>query len=86
MRIERFLNWIQNRLLNYPDISFTTVKMFIDKFFDCLSEKEKERWKIHIQMIKEFTSKQITLDTIVLDNKINNLNNELDLLKQDDIE
>lgn len=82
MKIEKFLNWIQERLLNYPDISFTTVKMFIDKFFNCLSEKERFRYVNSIQMIKEYTSKQISIDTIILDSKIRNLDNELNGLKE----
>jgi len=62
VKIERFLNWIQDNLLNYPDIDFKTVKMFVQKFNECLSIKERERWSLSIQLINEFSSKQISLD------------------------
>lgn len=82
MKIEKFLNWILDKMLNYPDISFCTVKIFIDKFNSCLSKRERERWILPIQMIKEFTSKQITIDSFVQDIKIENLSNELNNLKE----
>lgn len=84
MKLERFFTWIQDQLLNYPDISFPTVKLFIQEFFNCLSEKEKERYKINYRMISEFTLKQITIDYYVKETIIDNLNNELLKIKNDD--
>ena len=84
MKIEKFLTWIQEKLLNYPDIDFKTVKMFMDKFECLLSTKEQERWNITLQMIKEFSLKQISLDSIVYDIKVEHLSNALDKLKKDD--
>ena len=84
MKIERFLNWIQDKLLNYPDISLCTVKLFIQEFFNCLSEKERERWKINLQMINEFTLIQITIDQFLKETIEDNLDNELNELKKDD--
>ena len=83
MKIERFLTWIQNKLLNYPDIDYKTVKMFMDKFQYHLSSKEKERWSLSIQMIREFTLKQISIDSFVRESIIDNLDNELNNLKDD---
>jgi len=57
--------------------------MFIDKFYCCLSKKEAERYYITIQMIKEFTLKQISIDTIVQDIKVDSLELELNKLKND---
>lgn len=65
MKIERFLKWIQNKLINYPDIDFSTVKMFIQEFNKCLSKKERERWQVPIQLIQEFSLKQITINESV---------------------
>ena len=62
MKIERFLNWIQKKLLHYPDIDFRTVKLFTNEFSKCLSDKERNRYWVSIEMITEFTSKQITID------------------------
>ena len=84
MKIEKFLNWILNKMLNYPDINFCTVKIFIDKFNTCLSKRERERWCLSIQMIKEFTSKQITIDTFVNNAKVKILSKELEKIKEVD--
>ena len=86
MKILRFLMWIENHLLNYPDISIKTIKMFMDKFSMNLSEKELERYKLDLQLISEITSKQITIDSIVSNAKIENLENELNNIKMDDID
>lgn len=86
MKIERFLKWIQEKLLNYPDIDFKTVKMFVDKYYSCLSEKEKERKniKLLIQIITNLTLKQITIDSFVRDIVVENLTNQLNDIKKDD--
>jgi len=86
MKIEKFLTWIQFKLLNYPDISFKTVKMFIDKFYACLSKREKERWQLQYQIISEFSLKQVSLDTFVQEVIAENLSNELDKIKDDNNE
>lgn len=85
MKIERFLKWIQDKLLNYPDISINTVKMFVDKFYSCLSENERERKsiKLIIQIITELTLKQITIDSFVKEIVIENLTEQLNNIKDD---
>jgi len=82
MKIEKFLYWIQNQLINYPDININTVKMFTDKFYYCLSKKEKEKFKLQYQVISEISLKQISLDSFILDSKINQLENELTEVKK----
>jgi len=84
MKIEKFLKWIQDKLLNYPDISFITVKMFSDKFYSCLSNKEKERHSLQIQMIREYTSKQLSVDSFVKKIVIENLTEQLNNMKEND--
>ena len=88
MKIEKFLKWIQDKLLNYPDISISTVKMFVDKFYSCLSEKERERKPIRliIQIITELTLKQITIDSFVKEIVIENLTKQLNNIKDDNNE
>jgi len=81
MKIEKFLKYIQHTLLNYPDINFITVKLFIQEFYKCLSNKEQIRYKIEYQLISEFLLKQIFIDTIVNNIKTNNLKNEIKNLK-----
>ncbi len=83
MKILRFLNWIQNHLVNYPDISLKTIKMFMDNFSGCLSANEIERYRLSLQLISEITSKQITIDEIVFNAKVENLENDLNGLKDD---
>ena len=83
MKLEKFIKWIQFNLLNYPDISFKTVKMFTDKFEKCLSNKERIRWKTQIQIIREFSLIQISLDTFVKQTITENLENELNNIQKD---
>ena len=83
MKIEKFLKWIQFTLMNYPDISFNTVKMFIDKFYKCLSEKEQIRWKLQCEIISELTLKQISVDSFIHNSKIDKLQNKLIEVKKD---
>ena len=85
MKIERFLKWIQEQMLNYPDISFTTVKMFIDKFNSCLSNNERKRWGTEILLIKEFTLKQLSIDETVHLVKTKNLEHQLTKIKQNEV-
>ena len=80
MKIEKFLKYIQNKLLNYPDISFETVKLFIQEFYNCLSDKQKIRYITECQLISEFSLKRIS---IVNDIKTNNLETELNNMKND---
>ena len=84
MKIKRFLIWIQEQLLNYPDISIKTVKMFLDGFYGCLSMREIERNRNNLHIISELTLKQISLDTVVNNVKYENLENQLNNLKKND--
>jgi len=83
MKIEKFLKYIQHKLLNYPDINFITVKLFIQEFYNCLSEKEQIRYITECQLINEFSLKQISLDTVINKIKVENLEIKLNNLKND---
>lgn len=82
MKIQKFFDWILDKLLNYPDISLSTIKMFCDKMYQCLSTKERERWKLKYQMISEFTLKQLSIDSINNTLKINSFEKELNEVKE----
>ena len=84
MKIEKFFKWIQNKLLNYPDISISTVKMFVDKFYHYLSKKEREKWKLQYQIVSEFTLKQISLDNFIKETITHDLIEQLNKLKNND--
>jgi len=77
VKIQRFLECVVDKLLNYPDIDLTTLKLFIDKFAKCLSKNEKERNSLLLQMIMEHTSKQMTIDSVVHREKTKQLDNQL---------
>lgn len=83
LKIQKFLIWIQETLLNTPDISINTIKLFIDSFESCLSHKEFENktTKLLLRVIREVGIKQISIKTMT--NKIinDNLENELNNLK-----
>lgn len=83
MKIQKFLIWIQKRLLNYPDISLTTTKMIIDNFTNCLSLKEFYKNEHLLKVITELALKQITIDSVVNNIKTNNLETELNKLKSE---
>lgn len=73
MKIQKFLNCVQAKILNYPDINLYTVKIFMDKFKFYLSDLEKDRFNLTLQLIESITSKQITIDTYIHKDKIDNL-------------
>lgn len=83
MKIEKFLTWIQEKMLYYPNIDFATIKMFISQFNKCLSKNERERWSLTIQIINELTSKQLTIDEIIHREKTKQLDNQLIQLKNE---
>lgn len=83
MKIEKFLKYIQHKLLNTPDISFLTIKLFIQEFYKCLSEKEQIRYITDCQIISEFSLKQISIDTIINQSKVENFEITLNNLKND---
>lgn len=85
MKIHRFLIFVQNTLLNKPDISISTIKQLINKFESCLSitESRNETTFLLLRVIKEIGIKQISLkemnDRIIFDkleNELNGLKNE----------
>jgi len=82
MKIEKFLKWIQFSLMNYPDISFKTVKIFIDYFYRCLSEVEQIKWILQYKIISELSLKQISLDSFIHNSKVDTLENELNEVKK----
>lgn len=82
LKIQKFLIWIQDNLLNYPDISVITVKMFIDKFNVCLSIKERENNKLILQIISELSLKQISIDTTINNINYDKLQKEYNKLKK----
>ena len=84
MKVQKFLIFVKNHLVNYPDVSLKTVKMFMDKFKSCLSEKETERHKLELQVVNELTSKQITIDSIVHNAKVEHYENQLNGIKKKD--
>lgn len=84
MKIERFLDWVQKQLLYYPDVSLQTVKLFINRFSECLSKKEHEQHWLAIKIIMEFSNKQITINSFEtreiakkLEAELNNHKNEV---------
>lgn len=83
MKIEKFLECVQTKMLNYPDVHFRTLKLFFDNFVKCLSKRERERWMISLQMITEFSSKQISLTEFVNQEITNDLVSEITKLKKE---
>jgi hypothetical protein len=76
MKIEKLLITIERTLLNRPEIDFPTVHQFTTILYECMSEKEKNQFITHIQVIKSLTSKQITIDGFIHNTKIDNLDKQ----------
>lgn len=62
IKIKAFLVWIQNTLLNRPDVKISTVIMFIQEFSNCLSNTERKRVSVELQTISQLGLKQITIE------------------------
>jgi len=84
VKFQKFINWIKFQLLNDPDVDFKTVKKFVDKFIESLSDIEYEKYKTDIRMIESITSKQITIDSFVKNITINKLEEEFEVLNGKD--
>ena len=84
MKIQKHLIWIQNKLLNYPDISFKTVKMIIDNFKKCMRDDEIKINSLILQTISELSLQQISIDSFIQDVKVNNFEKKLNNLKERD--
>jgi len=81
LKIGKFLDLIQTVLLVNNDTDIKTVKMFIQIFNQCITMKERDRYWIAIQMINEFSLKQISLDDFVNKEKLKILENNLEQIK-----
>jgi len=81
LKIGKFLDLIQTVLLVNNDTDIKTVKMFIQIFNQCITMKERDRYWIAIQMISEFSLKQISLDNFVNKEKLKILENNLEQIK-----
>lgn len=82
MKIQKFLNNIQNTLLYKPDVKVSTIVMFIQEFSRCLSDTERNRVSEQIEMICQLSLKQITIDGFIDDMKTEVLTKDLKKLKQ----
>jgi len=67
IKINKFLIFFQNTLLNYPDISINTMRRIIKEFENCLSDKEIERETtfLLLRVINEIGIKQISMKTTI---------------------
>lgn len=83
MKIGKFLDLVQSVLLVSDDVDIKTVKRFIQLFNQCITMKEKDRYWIAIQMISEFSLKQISIDQFIASNKIKKLETKLNKIKSE---
>jgi len=83
MKIQKFLECVEKKLLNYPNIDFPTLKLFIDKFVKCMSKIEFERNSLLIAMINNATTSQITIEEFERRENNKKLNAELIKMKKE---
>ena len=72
IKIKKFLTWVQDTLLNSPEVKISTVIMFIQEFNNCLSDTERYRVSTELQIISQLSLKQITIDGFIDDLKTKN--------------
>ena len=83
-KIQKFLNWIKFKLMYMPNIDFKTVKVFVDNYIEHLSNKEYEKFKTDINIIRSFVGQQLTLDSFVKSNTIKKLEKEFETINGSD--
>jgi len=81
MKTRKFIRWVLDKLLHYPDIHLPTVQMFMDKFQECLSPPDQKQFGNDVEAIRRMTSTQLTLDTSILRAKTKNYERELNEIK-----
>lgn len=83
MKLLRFLDCVQDNLLNRPEVHIPTLKLFISKFMKCLSKNELQRNQLQLQMIMEFSKRQTTIDELTQNITLNELESELENRKSE---
>ncbi len=84
MKIQRFLIFVQDTLLNYPDISISTIRKIIKKFENCLSntEAKNKTTSLLLRVINEIGIKQVSLESSINKINYNELQLEYDKMKE----
>lgn len=82
MKMQKFLNDIQYKLLNRADIQFNTVKEFIELLSKNMSRKEKEKHYTQISMILAISTRQLRIDDMAKIIKIEQYEKEFDQIKK----
>jgi len=81
MKIQKFLNTMAEKVQYHPEIHLPTFKLILNSFYSFLSNKQKERWKLTIQILTSFTTVQQTLHQSLNSIKTNELEKQLNKLK-----
>ncbi len=82
LKIEQFLKSISEKVQYNTEIHLPTLKLVLKLFYKFLSEKQKIRWKLTVDMLTSITSTQISLDKALSKIKTDTLENELNNLKE----
>ena len=85
IRIKAFLEWIQNTLLNRPDVKVSTIIMFIQEFSNCLNDVERNKVSLQLEIISHLSLKQITIDGFIDDMKTKVLEKDLKKIKENNL-
>ena len=72
-------------MLNRPDVKISTIVMFIQEFSNCLSDTERNRVSVQLQIINQLSLKQITIDGFINDIKTEVLEKDLKKIKENNL-
>lgn len=82
MKFKRFIKMINEIISFHSNVDLKTLKIVVEKFYNCLSDKEREKYAMDYHLIMNNHSFQKTLMQTMKDNKIKQCENELNLLKK----
>lgn len=77
MKFKRMFEKLKILIVSIPDIDSRTLFKMLDIINQCLSTKETKKYDILIKDLREWKTIQQSLDKLITNNKINNLNNRL---------
>lgn len=81
MKYKYFMKFLKKMILYTPDIDLYTAKTIISNFYTALNDSERTIIGLDLESILTTMNKQISLDSIVDNIKVENLKNQLETLK-----
>ncbi|MFX0069880.1 MAG: hypothetical protein ACFFAO_02210 [Candidatus Hermodarchaeota archaeon] len=82
MKFKKFLGIIKDLIMEYPDIDLKTLKLVIEKFYQSLSNREKEMYVNDYKTILDKNTVQKTMNQILFEINVKKLQTDIDFFKK----